>query len=307
MRSRKAKGGPIAAVSGRAVEPPPPTSGWIQKGFHTFLGPYLRRHFHCIGIHQSSYDPTSETPSERSLGSTADPADDRSLRGPVIIYTNHPAWWDPLIAHVLNAELFKPRQFYAPIDAEALKQYRVFEKLGFYGINLGSTSGAAAFLRTSMSILRDESSALWITPEGRFCDVRDHSAPLMPGLAHLCQKLGEDSTAHGIRGGGRVIPMAMEYVFWEERLPACLVMFGQPLRPSECGDWDKPRWNNELSDRLRQTQRRLAEAAIGRDSSAFKPLIRGNVGAGGFYDTMRRFKSWMTRTTFRPGHGDHFK
>ena len=48
-----------------------------------------------------------------------------------------------MIAHFLNRTLFPTRQFYAPIDADALQQYPVFGKLGFYGVNMDTTSGAA--------------------------------------------------------------------------------------------------------------------------------------------------------------------
>lgn len=265
----------------RPADPsPPPVSNWLQNGFHTFLRPYLKRHFHCVGLHRGGGDPRSVGPGQ-----------------PLIVYSNHPSWWDPLIGHYLNATLFPGRQFHAPIDAEALRQYQVFGKLGFYGIDLGSTSGAAAFLKTSRAILDTGTTALWITPEGRFCDVRDHSSPLMPGLAHLCGKLQT----------GYVFPLALEYAFWEERLPLCLLRFGEPFQPAEQPGWDKPRWAEELMDRLRMTQRTLADLVIARDPSLVEPLLIGRVGSGAIYDTMRRFKSWLTRSTFRPGHGKHFQ
>jgi len=257
----------------------PAVPKWFQSGFHAFLTPYLRRHFHCIGVHRQGYWPSGEPTGE-----------------PTIVYSNHPAWFDPLIAHYLNAQLFTPRQFFAPIDAAALQQYQVFAKLGFYGVDLQSASGAAAFLQTSLAILGDAQSALWITPEGRFCDVRDRSQPLLPGLAHLCSKLK----------CGRVIPLAMEYVFWHERLPLCLVRFGQPLEPTQADTWDKPTWNARLESGLRQTQDQLAQSVIARDAAAFQPLLLGRGGAGGLYDWMRRWKCWLTGKPFVPEHGDRF-
>ncbi len=264
----------------------PPVSAWLQSGFHAFLKPYLRRHFQSIALHRGGHWPSGEPTGE-----------------PTVVYSNHPAWFDPLIAHYLNARLFAPRQFYAPIDAAALQQYQVFARLGFFGVDLQSTSGAAAFLKTSMAILGDAQSTLWITPEGRFCDVRDRSQPLMPGLAHLCSKLRS----------GRVIPMAMEYAFWQERLPLCLVMFGQPIAPARASDLaeqgqgrDKQGWNARLTDALRQTQDRLAESVIARDAAAFQPLLQGRSGAGGLYDFMRRWKCRLTGKPFRPEHGDRF-
>ncbi len=257
----------------------PTVPRWFQGGFHAFLKPYLRRHFHCVGVQREGYWPGGEPAGE-----------------PTIVYMNHPAWFDPLIAHYLNAQLFAPRQFYAPIAAAALQQYQVFAKLGFYGVDLQSTSGTAAFLHTSSAILGDAQSTLWITPEGRFCDVRDRSQPLMPGLAHLCAKLR----------GGRVIPMAVEYVFWQERLPLCLVRFGQPILPSKGDLPDKRGWNARLEERLRKTQDELAQGVIARDAAAFRPLLLGRGGAGGLYDFMRRWKCWLTGRPFVPEHGDRF-
>lgn len=259
---------------------PPPVSAWLQNGFHAFLKPYLRRHFHCVGLHREGFDPRS--------------IDDGQ---PVIVYGNHPSWWDPLIAHFLNSSLFRDRQFHAPIDAAALRQYRVFEKLGFYGVDLRSTTGSATFLRTSMAILNAGDTTLWITPEGRFCDARDHATPLMPGLAHLCTKLDR----------GWIVPLALEYPFWDERLPLCVARFGTPLDVRNGTDWDKPRWNDILTEHFRVNQRRLADGVIAREPSQIDPLMIGSVGAGAFYDTMRRFRSWITRSSFRASHGEHFQ
>lgn len=269
-----------AEVSGSKRPLVPPVSAWLQNGFHAFLRPYLRRHFDCIALHQASF-----------AASTA-PAGQ-----PTIIYCNHPSWWDPLIAHYLNAELFSPRQFYAPIDAAALQRYRVFEKLGFYGVDLKSTSGTAAFLKISLAILGRGNSALWITPEGRFSDVRDSSASLMPGLAHLCTKLQN----------GAIIPAALEYTFWEERLPLCVVLFGEPVHPAACRDWNKRRWNEALAQRLRQTQQQLADSVIAREATSLRPLLRGRAGAGGIYDAMRRLRCWASGKRFRAEHGERLR
>jgi 1-acyl-sn-glycerol-3-phosphate acyltransferase len=259
---------------------PPSIPGWFQGGFHAFLGPYLRRHFHSIAIANDGWQPSSLTGDE-----------------PLIVYGNHPSWWDPLIAHYLNLTQFKPRQFYAPIDAEALEQYKVFAKLGFYGVNLSSHRGAAAFLKQSLAILNHPRTSLWITPEGRFCDVRDFTAPLMPGLAHLCTKLDR----------GCVVPMALEFVFWEERLPECLIRFGQPLQVADCAGLEKSAWNERLTQNLRDAQQALTSDSIARDSHRFTPTMRGAVGAGGTYDMMRRIKSLLSGKKLRLEHGEKLK
>ncbi|OYP35532.1 acyltransferase [Rhodopirellula sp. MGV] len=257
-----------------------PPAAWFLGGFHRFLNRFLKRHFHAIAVLRDS---------RIDCGSLQD--------RPVIIYANHPSWWDPLIAHFLNAALFSPRHFFAPIDAEALQKYKVFEKLGFYGVQLSTQSGAAAFLRNSLAILNRCDSALWITPEGRFADVRDHSAELMPGLSHLCSKCSDVIA----------IPLALEYVFWDERLPVCLVNLGQPLDAQQHRDWDKAAWGDALRDGLRDAQADLAAASIARSSDPFDNLLTGRRGAGGVYDACRKLKAKLMGKPFDASHGDQFR
>ncbi len=258
----------------------PDVPAWFQNGFHGFLRPFLKRHFHAIAIdRQSRCDQSIDADS------------------PLLVYGNHPSWWDPLIAHFLNRALFPSRQFYAPIDAKALEQYRALAKLGFYGVQLETTIGAAAFLKQSNAILQRGDTAVWMTPEGRFADVRDAAAELMPGLAHLCHRLQQ----------GVVVPLALEYVFWEERLPVCLARMGSPISLSEHADSSKTQWRDRLTVQLRENQASLAQLAIARSSQPFDCLLGGKRGAGVFYDSFRRMKALLTGQRFRRQHGEHFE
>nr|WP_231602516.1 lysophospholipid acyltransferase family protein [Neorhodopirellula pilleata] len=257
-------------------------AAWFQNGFHRFLETYLKRHFHAIAVQTESVPAAELIPSDPST--------------PMIVYCNHPSWWDPLLAHFINSRCFVPRQLYAPIDASALQRYQVFEKLGFFGVDLNSTSGAAAFLRTTTELFKRDSSALWLTPEGRFADVRDHAAELMPGLSHLCWKLD----------AGIVVPLSLEYVFWEERLPECLFRFGEIVRIEDFPERTKTEWSEDLATRLRENQSRLAELSIARNAQPFTNLLRGKQGARGVYDWSRRMKAWMTGKSFQAAHGEKF-
>ena len=256
----------------------PPVSNWLQNGFHRFLNFYLRRHFHTIAIDRES---------------RCDADIDPDL--PLIVYGNHPSWWDPLLAHYLNRVLFPQRQFYAPIDAVAIQQYKVFAKLGFYGVEMNAKSGAVSFLKQSTAILNAGDTAIWMTPEGRFADVRDHTATLMPGLAHLCSKMDR----------GYVMPIVLEYSFWEERLPECLVRMGPPVDVSQA--FTKTEWADKLETQLRSTQTELARQVTERNAVPFQNLLSGKRGAGGLYDFFRRAKSLVTGKRFRASHGDKFE
>jgi len=259
---------------------PPPVSHWIQNGFHVFIRSYLRRHFHSVAV------------ADNDVWNFDFPKDQ-----PLIFYCNHPSWWDPLLVHFFNSHRFSGRQFYAPIDAEALEQYQVFKKLGFYGVSLSSTRGASSFLKQSRAIVSAPNTVLWITPEGRFSDVRDQSAPFMPGLAHLCSRL--DS--------GFVVPMALEYAFWEERLPEALCKMGTPIELASSRQMTKEQWQMRLTTTLRQTQAELAALVILRDSKPFRNLLSGKKGSGPIYDSMRRIRAILTGQRFKASHGKQFE
>jgi len=258
----------------------PAVSAFLQNGFHAFLGRMLRRSFHTLA-------------GERETLANANVAADQ----PLIVFANHPSWWDPLVAHYVNRQLFAGRQFYAPIDAEALDQYRVFAKLGFFGVRLGSPTGSAAFLKTSRTILAMPGTALWMTPEGRFVDPRDTEQPLAPGLAHLCSRAET----------GVALPLAMEFAFWEERLPECLLRFGEPILIAEHAGLDKPAWAARLTASLRDNQQQLAKRVIARDATPFQELLRGSQGAGGMYERLRRLRGWLGGSKVAPQHGKQFQ
>ncbi len=209
---------------------------------------------------------------------------------PLIVYANHASWWDPITAMLLQQAYFSNRTFYAPIDADALEKYRIMAKLGFYGVRMESFDGASAFLKTTKAILNSKKVTIWITPEGRFSDVRDYSSPLMPGLSHLASKIS----------GVKFLPVAFEYGFWDESRPQIFVRFGSPIDSSET--MAKGDWNELLTSRLRQTQSELARSVQQRETAAFEYLVESRPVRLGWYDYCRSWVAWIKGKPFDPRH-----
>lgn len=252
----------------------PHISPFLARGFHWYVPRYLRKHFNAV----------------RLLRRTAPglPPDEA-----VICFGNHPGWWDPLIAVLLALRFFPERQSYAPIDAAALQQYPVFRKLGFYGIDLKAREGARHFLTVTRRLLQQPDTVIWMTPGGRFADVRTRTR-FQPGLAHLA------ATVPRVH----LLPVAVEYVFWEERHPEALVAFGTPIA-SEAQRGDKEAWQRQLEIALAAAQEKLAQAAISRDAAAFEVLLSGEAGVGGWYDLARQLRCWVRGRAFDPHHAGH--
>jgi 1-acyl-sn-glycerol-3-phosphate acyltransferase len=208
---------------------------------------------------------------------------------PLIVYLNHPSWWDPLVCLAIANATVPDRRHYAPIEAETLARYPFFERLGFFGIESGTARGARRFLEVALGVLANPDTALWITAGGRLCDPRERPVELQPGLGHLARRLRD----------GMLLPLALEYPFWEERLPEALARFGEPVSLADAG-MRAADWTEVLAANLESAQDHLAADARTRDPARFEVLLGGEAGAGGVHDAWRRLKSRLRGRRLRP-------
>jgi 1-acyl-sn-glycerol-3-phosphate acyltransferase len=250
----------------------PRRSAALYRWFTWWVRGYLARHFHAVRLARGTR-PQVEPDT------------------PLVVVLNHPSWWDPLVGSVL-AGLFPGHTHYAPIDAAALARYGLFARLGFYGVEAGTLAGAADFLQTTTAILSRPRTAVWLTAQGRFADPRERPADLRAGIGHLARRL-----PHGL-----IVPLALEYPFWNERLPEALARFGEPLSVESGSGWTARQWTAEVEDRLAATQDELATAARARDPGGFDTLVSGRAGVGGVYDRWRRLRACARGERFRPEH-----
>lgn len=253
----------------------PVLSPRLVSAFSRYGERYLARNFHAVRLARAK---------------RPDPA---SLRGrPLIVYLNHPSWWDPLVCLLLARRIFPGLRHFGPMDAAGLEKYRFFGKLGFFGIEPGTARGARRFLEVSQALLAQPGTALWITAGGRFADPRERPVRLRPGLGSLLRRLDEAT----------VLPLALEYPFWEERSPEALARFGAALHIRK-GDQNGGDWTPVLESRLAAAQDVLAYEALERDVSRFEVLVGGRAGVGGVYDLWRRLGARLRGERFRREHG----
>ncbi len=249
------------------------TRDWFLWYCRVFM---LKSNFHAVRIAADGLPPA-----------TADLGD-----RPLVMYANHPSWWDPVLGLLLMQRFYADRPHYAPIDAEMLQKYGVFKRMGFFGVEQHARRGAVTFLRVSSRILKQPSSAMLITPTGQFADPRDRSTPFQGGLGHLAERMSD----------GVLLPLAMEYTFWNERYPEALVRFGEPVWSVAHAGLGHQQWTEMLQQRLHATQDALAQASIRRDPGGFQTLSRGAAGIGGLYDLWRRVVAWARGREFQPEH-----
>lgn len=215
----------------------------------------------------------------------------QAIDGPLIIYANHSSWWDPMVAFLLSAKLMRARRHYAPMDADALARYPVLRKIGVFPVEISSARGAVRFLRTGEAILRG-GGTLWVTPQGQFADVRERPLVFKPGMAALAARVP----------GCVVLPLAIEYVFWDERTPEVLLCFGEPVRVM-AGE-STAALEARLIEALEAVMREMRERASTREATQFaRVLVRGRAGVGGMYGMSLRLRAWVRGRRYDAEHG----
>lgn len=241
--------------------------------FRRIVRGYFRRHFHAVRMANA----------QRMRGS----------EGPLIIYANHGSWWDPMVCVLLAGELMPKRKHYAPMDAAALEKYGILKKIGIFPVEMKSARGAVQFLRTGEEILKS-GGVLWVTPQGRFCDPRERPLEFKPGMAALAARVAAS------QGSCTLLPMAIEYPFWDERLPETLLYLAEPVRvvAEESAESVQQRALKALEGALAEMQQR----AIARSADGFEVLSKGKLGTGGVYALGQRAKAFVMRRPYVAEH-----
>ncbi len=245
----------------------------LLRFFAKYSRAYLRRHFHSV----------------RLLANSA-PSVSNDL--PLVVYLNHSSWWDPLICLLLAQKYFSARDSFGPIDAGALQRYQFFRRLGFFGVTMGTRAGARDFWETAGAILRSEQSALWITPQGRFADFHARPVRFKRGLSHLTRRVPRAA----------FLPLAVQYVHWEERLPEVLLAFGEPIVFESTQSLPIPETSRLLESALESVQDHLAAASERRQPNEWCGILHGAAGTNFFYDAWRRTRARLRGEPFNSAH-----
>ena len=242
----------------------------VLRFFRFIVRGYFRRHFRAVRVSDAG----------RWTGIPD---------GPVIVFANHCSWWDPMVSVLLASEFMPDRNHYAPMDAAALERYAILKRIGVFGVEMKTARGAAQFMRTGLEIMK-ANGVIWVTPQGRFADPRERPLQFKPGLAALAAKAPSGCT---------VLPMAIEYTFWDERLPEVLMHFSKPIKVER---QPAAQLKESFKAALLLAMETLQAKAIARDPSGFTVIARGRVGTGGLYEAGQRLVARLRGRRYQAEH-----
>lgn len=143
---------------------------------------------------------------------------DALRRGPVLVVSNHTAWWDPLTLLVLCVRHVDAEPF-AMMDARNLRSLPFFGLVGAFGVELDDPRDGARAVRYAARLLDGPRRLVWIFPQGR-------EVPVSEPLTFLG---GAAAVARRARGAS-VVPAAIRYEFSHAAKPDVFVAFGPPMR-----------------------------------------------------------------------------
>jgi 1-acyl-sn-glycerol-3-phosphate acyltransferase len=211
---------------------------------------------------------------------------------PLIILANHPSWWDGVAFMLLSRRLFPGRRMFIPMEAAALERYPFMKRLGVFGVEMGSTRGAVAFIRTAQAVLADPNHMIWMNVPGRFADARERPLPVVPGVARLPE----------LAPGAMILPLALEYPLWTERAAEMLAAFGPPVAAADLLALDRDARSARIGAMIEASMDRLAEDAIARDPARCAVIVQGQEGMGGIWQTWRHLRATLRGERFDPRH-----
>ena len=110
----------------------------------------------------------------------------KKIPGPIMFFSTHSSWWDPLLAAEICLNKLS-RKAIAPMDQKQLEHYKSLKNVGVFGVEKGDARAAAAVVSAFWN--KNINGAVWITPQGSFALNEKPQPEFKPGVSQW-SKLG---------------------------------------------------------------------------------------------------------------------
>jgi chlorobactene lauroyltransferase len=195
---------------------------------------------------------------------------------PVVLYGNHPGWWDAVLPLILSRRQFH-HDAYAMMEEKQLARYGFFRRIGCFSIVRENPREALRSLRYAAELLSGTSRALWLFPQGVLTSAEKRPLRFFHGTARLLRELGEVI----------VVPVAFRYEFVEHELPEAFVACGLPWHIRRDERVELPLTTHILEQLLEYEMDVQREDLMDREFSAYTTIIRGKRSVNTWWDEFR--------------------
>jgi chlorobactene lauroyltransferase len=193
--------------------------------------------------------------------------------GPLIVYLNHPGWWDGYMCFLISRELLRGGfDGYIMMEEPQLRAYRFFSWCGAFSIDRHSPRAAARSVAYVSRLLRERRDrALYIFPQGAIAPNDRRPMQIYPGIAHIVRRVG----------GATLLPVALRYEFRGEQRPEAFLLLGPAHR--EDGR-DVRALGIAVGRRLTESADTLRDLVVSEQLAGFQTLARGRPGVNRVFD-----------------------
>lgn len=259
-----------------AQRPSPIDPGDYNPRYARFFGWYVRRlfsrKFHAVRV----VSGTETAITAHAVEPT-----------PILVVLNHSSWWDPLVCMLVHRALCPEREACAPMQSDQLAKFGIFKKLGLFGIDPDDARSLPQLTRyVGERFKADPRPTLWITPQGRFMDVRD-PIRLRPGAAAVA------SRAERLH----VVSLAIEYAFWLDQKPEVFLRLATVSPPESSTSTGA--WNETMEAAMTSNAHELSGAVRSRDAALFTTLIDSAASVNPIMDAWLRLRGKRVALTDR--------
>ena len=197
--------------------------------------------------------------------------------GPLIVYMNHPSWWDGYMAFVLNRMLLRGRyQGYAMMEQPQLERYRFFSWSGAFSVHRHDARSAMRSVRYIGRLLAERRNrCMYIFPQGEITPNDRRPLAIFSGLARVVR----------LAGGATLWPAALRYEFRGEQRPEAFIRIGPAHHaPARA---DARALSQEVGRRLTAACDALRDEYTAGDLDGYEVLLRGRPGVNRLFDIAR--------------------
>ena len=189
---------------------------------------------------------------------------------PALVTMSHSSWWDPLVGVLLMTQRMPSRSPLGPIDRHELARMGFMKKLGLFGIDPASAASLAPMVEYCVREMpRRPRCTLWITPQGRFKDVRE-PVRIKPGAAAIAARLSTPGA-----GGCRAVALAIELNFWSDQRPEVFLRVAD-ISPGTGVPLNTPAWHRAITAAMEENRTALTGLVSARDPAPFISLVGGD-------------------------------
>lgn len=183
---------------------------------------------------------------------------------PVVVVTNHTAWWDPLVALATSVRVLEA-DAYAMMDAKNLERLPFFGKVGAFGVDLEDPHDGARAMRYGAKLLDRPGRLLWIFAQGKEVPITVRPVVFRPGAAEIAR------IAKAV-----VVPGALRYEMGKTPEPTLWISFGAAFDAGRDVEAARREHEARVDAELERIDRAIVSA---EDADAFEPLYVKRRGA----------------------------